>query len=132
MSGERSSFKEGDKDPAYKTICVWECHDKVKQEIVDVTDHKMQEIGRMDWPVKFKVGARSLFPVTLMAFHPMAHGWPKPELDLIAAQLMSLNKLDREIYNSVFNHWNKHVTLAGALSADEAAKLTISPSSIRS
>src|SRR5262249_12001659 len=87
-SGNLDTTSSGEKDPEYKTIAVIEIHDKVKQEIVYITDHKEQEIGRVPWPVKFKIGGRTLFPITLMAFHSVPDQfWPKPEVDLIAPQL---------------------------------------------
>lgn len=115
----------GEKDPEYKTICVWEIHDKIKKEIVYLTDHKMEEIGTIPWPVQYKIGGRDLFPITLMAFHQVPDQfWPKPEIDLIAPQLMNLNKLDQAIIQDALEKWRKFITLVGLLSGDQSAKVT--------
>jgi len=115
----------GEKDPEYKTICIWEIHDRIKQEIVYVTDHKEKEVGTIPWPVKFKIGGRTLYPITLMAFHQMPDKfWPKAEIDLIANQLVKLNELDRQIYQDALEKWRKYVTIEGLVSTDQLAKVT--------
>lgn len=119
------SIPGGETDPEYKTICVWEIHDKIKKELVYLTDHKMEEIGTAEWPVEFKIGGRQLFAATLMAFHQVPDQfWPKPEIDLIAPQLMNLNKLDQAIIQDALEKWRKFVTLVGLLTGDQAAKVT--------
>jgi hypothetical protein len=123
--GNLDTTSQGETDPEYKTICVWEIHDKVKQEIIYVTDHKTKEIGRIDWPVKYKVGGRTLFPITLMAFHSVPDVfWPKPEIDLIAPQLENINRLDQAIITDALEKWRVFVTLVGLLRTDQAAKIT--------
>ena len=122
----------GEKDPEYKTICIWEVHDKVHQEIIYVSDHKMQEMGRKDWPVKYKIGNRQLFAVTLMAFHKVPDQfWPKPEISLIAPQLENINRLDKGIIEDALEKWRLFVTYAGLLTSDQEAKVTELASSNR-
>jgi len=114
-----------EKDPDYKTICVWECHDNISGKITYVTDEKRKEIGQIDQKVKYRIGGRKLYPVTVMAFHPAAKGWyPKAEIDLIAGQLDMLNRLDAKIYRDSMTKWSKFVTLSDLITPDQAAKIT--------
>jgi hypothetical protein len=123
--GAPGSIQTKEKDPNFKTIAVLEIWDKVKQEVVYVTDHKRKEIGKRPWPVKLRFGRKSLYPITIMAFHPLPNRfYAKPELDLIATQLVLLNQIDRYIYQDATTKWRKYATIAGLLTKDQEAKLT--------
>lgn len=116
-----SSIEE---DPDYKTICVWEVWDKVAHEVVYVTDSHSKEIGKMKWPVDFKIGHRKLYPVTVLAFHPATKGWyPKPEIDLIGPQLVELNQVESMMRKDTVTKWRKYITVAGLLTQDQIAKV---------
>jgi hypothetical protein len=117
--------RQKERDPAFRTICIWEIWDKVNKKLLNVTDYKFKEIGKTDWPAKFKIGARDMFPVTLMAFNPVNTGfYPKPEIDLIANQLILLNMLDNAIYRDTLTKWDKWVSIADLFTPDQIAKLT--------
>ena len=126
-SGETRAPNQEEKDPDFKTICVYEILDKVNQKVIYMTDHqdKILNGDGIDWPVKLKFGARTLYPITLMAFHPMPKGfYPKPELDLIASQLDKLNRVDMMIAQDTLTKWRKFVTVSEFITPDQAAKIT--------
>ena len=118
--------KQDEKDPRFKTICCFEVLDKVNKKVLYITEHKHKEIGdpKLDWPALFKIGNRDMFPVTIMAFHPMPNTfYARPELDMIANQLVMMNKLDAFIYEDAITKWRKFVTLSRFISPDQAAKI---------
>ena len=121
---DTQSQQREEQDPDFKTVCVWEVHDRINKKIYYVLDDTFQEIGSIDWPATFTYGQRDMFPVTLMAFHPVTSGiYPKPEVDLIAPQLMILNLLDAIIYEDALTKWRKYITFSGLISQDKAAKI---------
>lgn len=128
-SGEASPTRSDEKDPDFKTICIWEIWDKTNQKVLYMTDSQDKILnpkdGGMDWKVKLQFGPRTLFPVTLMAFHPMPRGfYPKPEISLIANKLDKLNRLDQMIYQDALEKWRKYVAIGGIFTTDQLAKIT--------
>lgn len=131
-SGKKGSTSKGsmmqgedEKDPEFRTICVWEIFDKVNHEIIYMTDFKHKIIGTINWTYDLKIGGRDLFPVTLMAFYPSTTGfYPKPIVDVIAGQLSVLNKLNSMIYEDATTKWRKWVTWSDVLTPDQIGKLT--------
>ena len=114
----------GEKDPAYKTICVWEVYDKVNHEVLYLTDYKHLIIGRCDWPVNLRFGCRDLYPVTLLYQHPIpGRFYPRPEAELIAPQLREINIVERIISEQSTTKRRKYVTWQGLLSEDQKAKV---------
>lgn len=115
----------GEKDPSYKTICVWEVYDKVNHEVLYLTDSKHYIIGRREWPVNLRFGCRDLYPITLLYQHPVpGRFYPRPEAELIAPQLREINITERIISEDSRTKWRKYVTLAGILSDDQKSKVT--------
>jgi len=124
-SGSTRGGQEQERDPEFKRVCIWEFHDKVNQKVIYHADASGKDIGEGKWPVKYKIGGRTMFPITLMAFNAARKGfYPKPEIDFIAPQLEMLNKLDAEIYQDVLTKWRKFVTFADLISPDQASKIT--------
>lgn len=131
-SGGASMYAGEEKDPDYKTICVWEIHDKVKGEIIYLTDDHHAELGRMTpdaeserQPLRLQIGYRKLFPVTLMAFNPSVTGfYPVPEIDLIANQLNRINDCEAKIYGTLDAKIRKVVAPEELFDDDNAAKFT--------
>jgi len=124
--GSSKPGKQEEKDPRFKTICVLEVLDKVSKKVKYITEHKSVVLDDDDisWPALFKIGARDMFPVTIMAFHPMPDTfYARPELDMIANQLEMLNKLDGTIYEDAVTKWRKFAVPEGFLSTDQAAKV---------
>ena len=122
--GETRKTWNDEQDPDFKTVCVWEAYDKVNKKCIYILDEVYVEIGDLDWPATYQVGQRDMFPITLMAFHPMAKGlYPKAEIDLIANQLQMMNLIDAIIYQDALTKWRKWVTLSGLVSQDKAAKI---------
>ena len=112
-------------DPDFRQICVWEIHDKINNEVIYMTDHKHHELGRIKPPYQLKIRNRKFFPVTIMAFFPSQSGfYPTPVIDLIASQLVTLNKLDARIYTDALTKWRKFVTWDDALDQDQKDKIT--------
>jgi hypothetical protein len=112
-------------DPDFKRIGLWEIHDRVNQKLIYMTHHQDKVVAEIDWPVKFKIEGRSLYPITVMAMNQSPDQWyPKPEIDLIAPQLIMLNKIDMMIYQDAGEKWRKYATIAGLLPSEQAAKLT--------
>ena len=115
----------GEKDPAYKTICVWEIYDKIGKEAIYLTDARHLIIGRHDWPVNLRFGCRDLFPVTLLYQHPVpGRFYPRPEAELIAPQLREINITERIISEDSRTKWRKYMTYSGILSEDQKSKIT--------
>ena len=131
-----AQYSRGDseKDPEFKTICVWEIWDKNGWdegrkkpclEILYMTDHQKKIIGRQKLPFDLNVGGRRFFPITLMAFNPSPIGfYPTPEVDLIASQLTMINELDAIIYADARTKWRKYAAFADLVSPEEAAKIS--------
>jgi len=120
-----SQQQSEEKDPKYRRILVWEVHDKVNHRLVYVTDHGYHQIGTAPWPAQLQVGGRDLFAITLFYMHPNTEGlYPKAEVDLVANQLMILNRLDAVIYEDAVTKWRKYVSAVGLQSNDQAAKTT--------
>jgi hypothetical protein len=115
----------GEKDPAYKTICVWEVYDKVNHEVLYLTDAKHYIIGKREWPVNLRFGCRDLYPITLLYQHPVpGRFYPRPEAELIAPQLREINITERIISEDSRTKWRKYVTLSGIFSEDQKSKIT--------
>lgn len=120
-----SGTASGEKDPAFKTICVWEIYDKTNHEVLLMTDTKHYVIGRRAWPVNLRFGCRDLFPVTLLIQHPVpGRFYPKAEVDLIAPQLREMNVTERLISEDSRTKFRKWITLQGILTEDQKAKIT--------
>jgi hypothetical protein len=115
----------GEKDPAYRTICVWEVYDKVNHELLYLTDYKHYIIGRADWPANLRYGCRDLFPQTLLYSHPVpGRFYPRPEAELIAPQLREINVTEKLISQDSSTKFRKWVTLAGIFTDDQKSKIT--------
>jgi hypothetical protein len=115
----------GEKDPAYKQICVWEIYDKINHEVLYLTDAQHKLIGEGPWPVSLKFGCRDLFPVTLLYQHPIpGRFYPRPEAELIAPQLREINITERIISEDSRTKWRKYITLSGIFSDDQKSKIT--------
>jgi len=115
----------GEKDPAYKTICVWEVYDKINHEVLYLTDAKHYVIGKREWPVNLRFGCRDLYPITLLYQHPVpGRFYPRPEAELIAPQLREINITERIISEDSRTKWRKYVTLSGIFSEDQKSKIT--------
>ena len=115
----------GEKDPAFKQICVWEIYDKINHEVLYLTDAQHKLIGEGDWPVNLKFGCRDLFPVTILYQHPVpGRFYPRPEAELIAPQLREINITERIISEDSRTKWRKYVTLSGIFSDDQKSKIT--------
>lgn len=117
--------KHEETDPRFKTICVWEIHDKPNKQLVYMTDSGNHILGTKPWPCSFKIGPRALFPVTIMAMHPNPKGfYPKAEVSLVRRQLERLNKIEVEMDGYFKNRWRKSVAPASLLSQDQVAHFT--------
>jgi hypothetical protein len=120
-----TTYTETEKDPEYKTICVWEFWDKVEQEKYYVLDYGGKVIGEEEWPCRLRFRSRELFPLTLMAMHPQAHTfYPKPELDLIAPQLVEMNIIQAQMRKDLTTKFRKVVVPADLFTEDQLAHLT--------
>jgi hypothetical protein len=115
----------GEKDPAFKQVCVWEVYDKVNHEVLYLTDNKHYIIGRAEWPVNLRYGCRDLFPQTLLYSHPVpGRFYPRPEAELIAPQLREINVTERLISEDSRTKFRKWVTLQGILTEEQKSKIT--------
>ena len=115
----------GEKDPAFKTVLVWEIFDKVNKKKLYMLDFKHRIIGEGKWPVDLKYGCRDMFPVTIMFQHPVpGRFYPMPEGTLIAPQLREINVVERMISEDTRTKWRKYLTLAGILTEDQKAQVT--------
>lgn len=115
----------GEKDSAFKTICVWEIFDKVNHKKLYMTDFGHRIIGEGKWPVNLKFGCRDLFPVTLLFQHPVpGRFYPMPECSLIAPQLREINVVEGMISHDTRTKWRKYLTIAGVLTEDQKAQIT--------
>ena len=118
-------IKSVETDVNFKTICVWEIWDKPNQKIVYMADSGNHILGTKNWPCKFQIGPRSLFPVTLMAMHANPKGfYPKAEVSLVKRQLERLNNVEKQMDGYFQNRWRKHVAPASLLSNDAVANFT--------
>jgi hypothetical protein len=116
---------EREKDPDFRTICMWEVHDKVNKKIVYFCDADKDHTWEVDWPVELNIGGLDFFPVTLMYFFPSPTGfYPIPLIDVIAKQLEVINKIDSRIYADATTKWRKFVTYDSVLDATQKAKIT--------
>lgn len=116
---------KGEQDPAFRTVCVWEVYDKKNREILLMTDYKQQIIGRREWPVVLKFGARELFPVTLLYQHPLpGRAYPRAEVDMISPQLKEMNVVERLISEDTRTKFRKYLTVANILTEDQKSKVT--------
>jgi hypothetical protein len=115
-----------EKDPAYKRVCVWECWSKIEKTQVYVLDQTKKEISEpTPWPIDLQIGTRTLYPVTIMAFHPQPKKWyPKPEISLISNQLKAINKIVGQIMKDALTKWRKFATYGGIWTPEQLAKLT--------
>lgn len=117
---------EGEKDPAFKTVCVWEGYDKVNHELLYLSDTPVSKIiGRAPWPVNLRYGCRDLFPHTLLYSHPVpGRFYPRPEAELIAPQLREINITERMISQDSRTKFRKWITISGLFSEDQKSKIT--------
>jgi hypothetical protein len=116
---------QGEKDPAFRTICVWEIFDKINLRKLYMTDNKHKIIGTGKWPCNLKFGPRTLFPVTLLYQHPIpGQFYPMPEATLIAPQLREINVLEQMISEDTRTKWRKYLTISGILTDDQKAQVT--------
>lgn len=115
---------EREKDPDFRTICMWEVHDKVNKKIIYFPDADKNHTWEMPWPFELNIGGLDFFPVTLMYFFPSPTGfYPVPLIDVIATQLEVINKLDHRIYTDATDFWNKFGIWEGTLDKNKLAKL---------
>ena len=115
-------IKSVETDVNFKTICVWEIWDKPNQKIVYMTDSGNHILGTKNWPCKFQIGPRSLFPVTLMAMHSNPKGfYPKAEVSLVKRQLERLNDIEKQMDGYFKNRWRKTIAPATFFSTDQIA-----------
>lgn len=115
----------GEKDPAFRQVCVWECYDKVNHELFYMSDYKNFIIGHADWPVNLRFGCRDMFPHTLLYSHPVpGRFYPRPEAELIAPQLREINITERLISEDSRTKFRKWITLQGILTEDQKSKIT--------
>src|SRR5271169_254863 len=115
----------GEKDPKYKSICVWEVFDKVNHKKLYMTDFAHRIIGEGKWPANLKFGCKDLFPLTLIYQHPVpGRLYPMPEAELIAPQLREMNVLENMISEDTRTKWRKYLTIAGILTEDQKAQIT--------
>lgn len=116
---------QGETDPSYKTICVWECYDKVNHKILYITDNKGYIIGEGEWPTNLRFGPADLYPITLLYAHPVpGRFYPRPEAELIAPQLREINITEKMISEDSTTKFRKWITLAGIFTDDQKAKVT--------
>jgi hypothetical protein len=114
-----------EKDPAFKTVCIWEVYDKVNHELIYLSDFEHYIIGRADWPVDLRYGCRDLFPQTLLYSHPVpGRFYPRPEAELIAPQLREISITERLISEDSRTKFRKWITLQGILTEDQKSKIT--------
>ena len=114
-----------EKDPAFKTVCVWEVYDKVNHELIYLSDFGHMIIGRAPWPVDLRFGCRDLFPQTLLYSHPVpGRFYPRPEAELIAPQLREINITERLISEDSRTKFRKWITIQGILTEDQKSKIT--------
>lgn len=117
--------EQGETDPAYRQICVWEVFDKMNHEVLYKTDFKGYIMGRRSWPVNLRFGALDLFPTTLLYMHPVpGRLYPRPEAELIAPQLREINIVERLISEDSKTKFRKWITLSGIFTDEQAGKLT--------
>lgn len=111
-------------EPDYRQIAVWEMHDKLSHKITYITDHGEFEMGSIPWPVKLCLGSRTLFPVTLVAFHRRSTGfYPTPELSFIRPQLVELAYLDSLMRKDSGQKHRKIATLAEFIDNTQKAQI---------
>lgn len=124
-SGQGAGQAGSEKDPSFRTVCVWEVYDKVNHEVLYLTDYfKHYIIGRAPWPANLRFGCRDMFPQTLLYSHPVpGRFYPRPEAELIAPQLREINIVERIISEQSRTKRRKQVTWAGLLSEDQKAKV---------
>jgi hypothetical protein len=127
-TSERMSVgqQEGEKDPAFKTVCVWEAYDKVNLQLLYLSDTlETCVIGKAPWPANLRYGCRNLFPHTLLYSHPVpGRFYPRPEAELIAPQLREINITERMISQDSRTKFRKWITLSGIFSEDQKSKIT--------
>lgn len=115
----------GEKDPAFRQICVWEVYDKTNHDLFYMTDFGNHVIGHVSWPVSLRFGARDLFPHTLLYSHPVpGRFYPRPEAELIAPQLREINITERLISEDSRTKFRKWLTLGGIFTDDQKSKIT--------
>ena len=115
----------GEKDEDYRTICVFEIWDQVGGKVIYMTEQSNHILYEMDkWPVRFNIGGKKLFPVTIMAMHPQAEGWyPKAEIDLIAPQLIEMNAIEAMMREDSTTKRRVWAVMGGIVKPDQLAKL---------
>ena len=120
-----SGASSGEKDPAYRTICVWEVYDKQNHEVLYMTDFNKLIIGRAEWPVNLRFGCRDMFPHTLLYAHPVpGRFYPRPEAEFIAPQLREINITERMISEDSRTKFRKWLTVANIFTEDQKSKVT--------
>ena len=132
---EASTFNKGDsstsgrtereKDPDFRTICMWEIHDKVNRKIIYFPDADKNHTWEVDWPMDLNIGGLEFFAVTLMSFFPSPTGfYPIPLIDVIAKQLQVINKIDHMIYLDATTKFRKFGTWDSLVDQTQKAKIT--------
>ena len=118
VPGQRES------DPDFRTIAMWEVHDKVNKKIIYFPDAEKDHTWEMDWPYELNLGGKLMFPVTLMHFFASSEGfYPIPLINVIANQLTVLNKLDWRIYKCCWTLNNKMGTWEGLMDSNQKSAL---------
>lgn len=114
-----------EKDPEYKQVCVWEIWDNVGDTVNYILDATGDQIGTTEQSFLLRIRNRKLYPVTLMTMQPMPHGfYPKPEIDLIAPQLIEINAVEAAMREAVASKWKRLVVPGGIFTPDQIGKLT--------
>lgn len=114
-----------EEDLDYRTICMWEVHDNVAGKICYFTDKEHLLLGEQDAPLRLRLRSRKLYPVTILALNQDTTSWyPTPELDLVAPQLMALNKIQAIIEQDATTKWRKYIAPASLISEQQAAQIT--------
>lgn len=114
-----------EKDPKYKQIRCYEIWDRVNRKIYYFAADKKRVIGEAEWPVKFDVANRKLYPVTLIAVTPQSKSfYPIPVISLIAPQLRAFVTVQRYYIMDLKTKWRAWATVEGFLPPVEVAKLT--------
>lgn len=112
-----------ERDPEYRTVCVWEIHDRVGRKIVYLTSAGDQ-IGEIPWPVELELRGRDFFPITIMAMHPHpGRFYPIPTIELIAAQLEELARVDRSWSETATTVLQKVATIGSILTSEARGQL---------
>lgn len=123
-TGEAKGTGE-EKDPEYKRVLCWEIHDKVNQQLIYMLDYNGEIVSEIDWPAKFQIGGRSLYSISVMAMNQLPNEWySKPEIELIAPQLIMLNRIETMIMKDAADKWRKYACWGDVVPEAMQGKIT--------